>query len=264
MKSFNTIYYLLFVLLIMGAFASMAQNSYGLVILGSVAIAFGLLFFYQFLQTMIQPIPANRVTQLELFSLGLLSILFALRLFHIYIPYSEVFFSIAGLVLAFVYGRKMIGRYNLMKVKNVRFASIMLLYHLSILIFILALVAAPYFPELNGIIGMVAFVLLMVFLLWGLLSPSFLIEGSKHTVFGQVLAYKDRSVIILSLFAIISLYIGLTRIGFLPAMYSDDFPQAYFKLVSKAESGKEEPVNGKYKHQEFKDRYEAFLSKYVK
>ncbi len=45
MKSYNTLYYLLTVLLIMGAFASMAQNSYGMQIISVVCIAFGLTIF---------------------------------------------------------------------------------------------------------------------------------------------------------------------------------------------------------------------------
>ena len=40
MKKLNVIYLFLFILLVMGAFASMAQNSYGLKILGGVAFFF--------------------------------------------------------------------------------------------------------------------------------------------------------------------------------------------------------------------------------
>ena len=51
MKSYNTIFYLLFVLLIMGAFASMAQNNYGMKILAGVAVAFGIVFLIRFLES---------------------------------------------------------------------------------------------------------------------------------------------------------------------------------------------------------------------
>ena len=44
MKRDQTFFYFLFVLLVLGAFAAMAQNSYGLKILGAVAIVFGLIF----------------------------------------------------------------------------------------------------------------------------------------------------------------------------------------------------------------------------
>ncbi|MBA2746636.1 MAG: hypothetical protein H0U44_10455, partial [Flavisolibacter sp.] len=52
MKKFNTIYYLLFILLVMGAFASMAQNSYGLKIMGGVAFVFALVFLLEFISVL--------------------------------------------------------------------------------------------------------------------------------------------------------------------------------------------------------------------
>ena len=49
MKKNNPIYFLLFILLVMGAFASMAQNSYGLKLMGGVAFVFGLVFIVEFI-----------------------------------------------------------------------------------------------------------------------------------------------------------------------------------------------------------------------
>ncbi|HSF44363.1 MAG TPA: hypothetical protein VLA58_00080, partial [Chitinophagaceae bacterium] len=63
MKTYNTIYFLLFVLLIMGAFASMAQNSYGLKLLGVVGMLFGLLFLYQLIRFLMRPGKTDRLSQ---------------------------------------------------------------------------------------------------------------------------------------------------------------------------------------------------------
>jgi len=264
MKSYNTIYYLLFVLLIMGAFASMAQNSYGITLLGAVALSFGLLFLYQFFQTFKDVEKKNYFLQAELLSLFVISILFALRMFHVYIPFSELLFAIAGLVLIFVYVKKMLQRYGILASKNINAARLSLVYHLSLILFIFSLVAAPLLPQLYAYFGIAAFILLVGFLIAGLLVPNYLLDGSEFSVFKLVAGLKDRSMILLSLFFIISLYMGLTRIGVLPAMYSDEYPQAYFKLVNNAETGKEKPVKGKYKHQEFKVRYDDFVEKNVK
>jgi hypothetical protein len=261
MKSYNTIYYLLFVLLIVGAFASMAQNSYGLTLLGAVSVSFGLLFLYQFFKSFQQQERKDYLFQIELLALFVLSILFALRTFHVYFPFSEVLFAIAGLVLVYVYGKKMLQRYAGLKNKNVKLAQLSLAYHFSLILFIIALIAAPFLPQLYAYLGIAAFLLLVGFLIAGLLVPNYLLDGSEFSVFKLVASLKDRSMILLSLFFIISLYTGLTRIGVLPAMYSDEYPQAYFKLVNKAETGNEKPVNGKYKHQEFKERYEGFLER---
>jgi hypothetical protein len=54
---------------------------------------------------------------------------------------------------------------------------------------------------------------------------------------------------------------GLTKIGALPRMYSDEFQQAYFNLVDQAEAGNEKAVIGKFKHEEFKAQYDRFVKR---
>jgi hypothetical protein len=264
MKSYNTLYYLLFVLLIMGAFASMAQNSYGLRILGGVAIVFGLIFLYRFIKSIIKKGRKALVKQIELLSLTILAFLFALRIFHYYFPFIEMVFTTAGLILAFIYGRKMILHYQELGLKNSRLAIIIFIYYLSLFLFIITLVATPILPKYSSFIGAMAFILSIVFFIATFLSPKFLIDGADISVIHQVIGFRDNSIILLSLFFLMSLYIGFTRVGLLPAMYSDDFPQAYFNLVNKAESGEEKPVDGRYRHEEFKKRYDEFLHMSVK
>jgi len=261
MKSYNTIFYLLFVLLIMGAFASMAQNNYGMKILGGVAVAFGIVFLIRFLESFKDKSKKYLRTKAELLSLSILSFLFSFRIFHFYFPFLEILFTLAGLVLAFIYGSRMVERAKSLQFKNATLAIIIFIYYLSLLMFIITLVILPFLPQYTNYTGALAFVFLIGFIMAGMLSHQYLIDGSEVSVYKQVLGYKDNSVILLSLFFVISLYSGLTRINMLPSMYSDDFPQAYFKLVDEAESGKEKPVNGKFRHQEFKNRYDAFLQK---
>jgi hypothetical protein len=261
MKSYNTIFFLLFVLLIMGAFASMAQNTYGMRILGGVAVAFGLVFLYRFLESFRSKGDKFIKTKVELACLSVLSFLFALRIFHFYFPFLETAFALAGLILAFIYGRRMIRRSSALQSKNSTLAIIIFIYYLSLLLFIFTLVAVPFLPQYTNYTGALAFVLLIGFLMAGLMAHKYLIDGVEVSVFKKVMEYKDNSVILLSLFFIISLYMGLTKAGMLPSMYSDDFPQAYFRLVGQAESGQEKPVNGKYRHQEFKEKYDVFLVK---
>lgn len=263
MKSYNTIYYLLFVLLIMGAFASMAQNSYGLTLLGVVAVSFGLLFLYQFFKSLQQPERKGLLLPAELLSLFVLSILFAFRIFHFYFPFSELLLAIAGLVLIFVYAKKMFQRYTGLKTKNMKLARLSLLYHLSLILFILSLVLAPFLPQFYAYIGMAAFGLLAGFLMIGLSVPHYSLDGADVSGLKLVAGLRDRSMILLSLFFIFSIYMGLTRIGVLPAMYSDEYPQAYFKLVNKAETVNENRSDSKVNHQEFKEKYEDFIERNI-
>jgi hypothetical protein len=63
------------------------------------------------------------------------------------------------------------------------------------------------------------------------------------------------------LFLISSFYIVFTSTGILPKLYSDEYPQAYFELVNKAETGDEKAVSGRYKDEDFKKMYDDFLSR---
>lgn len=65
--------------------------------------------------------------------------------------------------------------------------------------------------------------------------------------------------VLLSLFVLFSAYMAFTKVNLIPKLYSDEFPQSYFELVNQAETGKEVPVNGKFKHELFKENYETFL-----
>ena len=93
MKSYNTIYYLLTVMLILGGFASMAQNDYGMLILSGVSIAFALIFLVQLIRTFSSGMVTDPSLRLEFFALFLLADLFALRIFSTLHSFLEWFFA---------------------------------------------------------------------------------------------------------------------------------------------------------------------------
>jgi len=66
----------------------------------------------------------------------------------------------------------------------------------------------------------------------------------------------------MTLFVLFTVYMGLTKFDILPKMYSDEYLQAYLELVKQAEGGAEKPVNGKYKHEEFKELYDQFVNRH--
>lgn len=131
----------------------------------------------------------------------------------------------------------------------------------SIIFYFIAMVTVPFMPILAEPAGGVAFALLIAFCLFSYLMKDLFVDGEKISAFKYVLNFKDRSIVLLALFVIFTAYMGLTKIGAIPKMYSDEFPQAYFELVNKAESGQEKAVEGKYKHEEFKEMYDRFISR---
>jgi hypothetical protein len=259
MKGYNTLYYLLFVLLIMGAFASMAQNSYGLKVLGGVAIAFGILFLIQFVNSITTKEKKDVYSSMELACLFILALIFALRVFYINLSYVEVIFGVTALILVLLYFRKMMSNFSFLNPKNNFLSVLILVFYLAIMLYFISLASITFLPKLSETAGILAFAFLIGFMLAGLLNRHFLIQGENMSAFKVVSRLKDNSILIIALFLLFTLYRGFTITKILPKVYSDELPQTYFELINKAESGKENTVNGKYKYQEFKEQYDQFI-----
>ncbi len=259
MKKYIGVYYLLFILLVMGAFASMAQNNYGLKIMGGVAFVFALFFMAEFISAIRKKDGKDMFELTELVCLFLISFIFGLRVFYIHFPYVEWLFVGAGILMVLLYLRKMILRFRQFRHKNILLAIFVLVFHLSIILFLISLAIIPFAPKLAEALGTGAFILLLSFIVAGLFRQHFLVEGENVAAFKTVTHFRDHSVIIITVFVLFALYTGFNRIGILPGIYSDEFPKAYFELVDKAATRKEKPVNGRYKYDEFMEKYQLFL-----
>jgi len=264
MKSYNTVYYLLTVLLIMGGFASMAQNSYGLPIISAVCITFGIMFFVQFIQSLKSDAPNKQEQAIEFAALFVLAFIFTLRTMQIYFPFIEWLFAAAALTLALNYLTRLQHWFRLISPKDKTLAMLILFAYLSIILFCIAMVEITFKPRIARWTGALALLLVIIFLLGGLLKRHFLWDGENRSAFSIIARFKDRIYLLLSLFIIFSLYFGLSSANILPKLYSDKFPQAYFQLVNDAESGKEQPINGEFKYQVFKKSYDRFVERNLK
>jgi hypothetical protein len=161
----------------------------------------------------------------------------------------------------YVYLRKMILEFQHLKPRNTLLALTVSGFYLSIVLFLVSMIAAPFFQSFSFLTGGLAFAVLISFLAVGFFARNILIEGEKTSAFRIVTHTRDCTIIVITLFFLFSLYTGLTGIGAFPRIYSDEYPQAYLNLVNKAESGNETPVNGSYRHQEFKQKYDEFVKR---
>jgi hypothetical protein len=259
MNKYNPIFYLLFILLVMGAFAAMAQNNYGLIIMGGVAFVFGIVFLIRLVSALVEEGKKDIYALMELSCLFLLSFIFGLRVFYIHFPYVEILFSAAGTLLAIIYLRKMINSYHQMKDKNKSLAMLVVVFHLTIIFFLFSLVILPFLPLISEVTGAGALILLMVFIVTAVSQKRFFIDGQYNSAFNVVTTFKDHSIVIISLFLLFSMYFGFNKMGLLPGIYSEEYPKAYFELVNNSVLKKEKADNGKYKHEEFKDKYDQLL-----
>ena len=261
MKKLNVIYLFLFILLVMGAFASMAQNSYGLKILGGVAFVFAILFIAEFITALRRKENEDVIAIIEPLCLFILSFIFGLRVFYIHFDYVEILFAAAAIILAIIYLRKMVFRSRNFQAKNKLLALLIIIFHLSIVLFLISLALAPFFPVIAEVIGVGSFALLLIFIIAGLSKKNLLVEGELLSAFQVVRQYKGHSVILITLIVMFSFYLGFNKLGILPGIYSDEYPRAYFELVDKATTGKEKAVDGKYRYEEFMEKYKQFVKK---
>jgi hypothetical protein len=264
MKSYNTLYYLLTVLLIMGAFASMAQNSYGMQIISVVSMAFGLIFLILFIHQLNNKKGNHALSLLEYLSLFLLALIFTFRSFQVYFPYIEWLFVISGMAIAGIYTAKAIHHFQTCRRKNLTLATLVMVAYLSISFFSLAMVLFAFNPSFARYLGFLALLLIAGFLIGGIFYSRLLLGIEKTSVFKLIAGFRDRFYLLLTLFILLTLYVGLTGAGVLPKLYSDNYPQAYYKLVNEAESGNEKPVDGRYQYENFKTAYDQFVEKNIK
>lgn len=259
MKKYNPIYYLLFILLVMGTFASMAQNSYGLKIMGGVALAFGLIFLLEFINALKKKETKDGYALAELAAMIVFSAIFGCRVFNIHFPFIEWLFAAAGAWLVFFYIRKLFIRYKRLVFRNRRLAWLGVIFHMGIILFLVSLIMIPFAEQKAEWVGMAAFALLLVFIIGAFVKRDDLVDGNIVTTMKMVTGYRDHSIVLASLFLLFSLFVAFNKTGLVPGIYSDEFPKAYFELVDKASSRKEKPVEGKYKYEEFMDQYQQFL-----
>jgi hypothetical protein len=261
MRQSNAIYYLLFVLLVMGAFASMAQNDYGQQILAGVAITFCLLFAGQAI-VLIRSDKLNLLSVVERTCLGILAAILAMRIFYVRFAFVEWVFATAGILLILTYVIRMKNTFGKVGAGNAMLGWITFVFQASIVAYVLSMTITPLAPALSEPIGIVAFLLVITFAGLNVMKGDFLVEGEKVTPIQFIGRMGDQSIHIMILFLLFTAYMGLTRIKLIPKMYSDEFPSAYFQLVKKAEVGEDAAVNNRYKHEEFKALYDRFVDRH--
>jgi hypothetical protein len=237
----------------------MAQNSYGLKIMGGVAFAFGLLFLFEFITAAGQKEKKDVYALAELVAMIIFSVIFGCRVFNIHFPFIEWVFAAAGAWLGFFYIRKLFIRYQRLVFSNRRLAWLGVIFHLSIILFLVSLIMIPFASQKAEWFGIAAFALLLVFIIGSVVKRNDLVDGNKVTAMQMVTGYRDHSIVLASLFMLFSLFAAFNKAGLVPGIYSDEFPRAYFELIDKATSGKEKPVDGKYKFEKFMEKYQKFL-----
>jgi len=262
MKRVTALYYLLFFLLIMGAFASMAQNNYGIKMLGAVSVAFGVLFAMQLITQLGKDEHRDGYLVIELICLIVLSAIFALRIFYVRFPYIDWLFMLAAGILCVLYVRKMVLSYRALYWKSRPLAISMLAFYGSIALFLVSILFMNDAARLSRWAGIAGLLLVVLLALLGFFTKRRMVEGENMTGFARVYRTRENSILIISILFLFSLYSNLTRSGALPGIYSDEYPQAYYEMIKKDNTSQGAAANAT-KTIEFKEKYNDFVKRNI-
>ncbi|MEQ8302830.1 MAG: hypothetical protein RIB47_05520 [Cyclobacteriaceae bacterium] len=249
------LYYFLILLLVMGAFASMALNSYGTVLMSYVMLGFAGLFLFELFFILPRE---GEMTSLYKTSLGVeLFVLSAICALYFMQGISHTFSLSSGLLFTLFTVLLAINCFHMIRAwKQVRNAPVkvrlsILLYFSALLLFI-----ASNFLEasLFVICTVLGFVSIVFFAFYGWWKGRVIINGVENSAMRKVVQFRNKSGIQLIVLALAAAYALLNSIQVLPPLYVGSLPNGYSKVV---QQWQEDRSNVKPK--EFEEAYRKFL-----
>jgi hypothetical protein len=253
-------------LVLLGLFSIMAQNSYGFTLIGVSCFGLAALYLSQITGKLTEDFQGSEkgslLTISELFLLALITALFGFRAFYIRIPYADIIFMMLCSLLLIVY--TLIFRQIFMPVK---IASPLLsrdtgFFYASVLIFLSAMVARILNPFLSSILGSLGLIASLPFLISLLRNKKYSYSGRSVTMFQFIIGSRHKAGMLFLFFIFSAVYVGLSTLHLVPTIGNTDKPPAYIELINQAETGREKPVNGGYKHEIFKEAMDKFLARH--
>jgi len=240
----------------MGAFASMAQNNYGLKVISWSCYLFSSIFL---LELVVGSKNMSLLQRIEQVVMSILVALFGLRAAYIHFPYVEWVVLGAASLLVVIYGRIGISYQREIGATNKFMSRIIGVYYLSVMAFLISVLIRPINATISQAMGGVGGLFMGLVVLSVLFRKRQLVNGEETNVLSYVRGRADHSSMLLTGFFLISIYVGLNFINVLPTLYTNEVPQAYIELVNQAETGKEKAVDGRYQHDGYKEEWEKFL-----
>lgn len=222
MKRYATIYYLLFVLLVMGAFASMAQNAYGLKICGMACLGFALTFLHElfFSPRKDGQQKANFwMGSIELVSLIIIALIFLFRSLAIDFPYSELILTISLAVLLSVFVYQAIVQLKIALNQQILLVYVLAFYYGAVLFFILSFLFGIFLPIVATSLAIGAVLLVAVYVGLILFFKEFRTSDEDISIWQYTGQMKNKSVIVLIACLLISGYSLLFSAGILPSFF---------------------------------------------
>lgn len=241
----------------------MAQNDYGMQIMGYICVTFALSFsssLFKIIRYQGFSIK-TALTIIELFSLIVISVIFSFRVFFIRFPFIEIVFALAGLAIMVRFSFLVVNIAKTTWHENRLLCVYSTFFYISIIFYTSSMVIVIINPDLSEPLGSLGFGFLLLYLGGGLYYRNLFYEGEKYSALNYLNRFSTKSILMMAVYVLFTMYMGMTKFDLIPKLYSSEYPQAYIKLVNDAESGKEKPVDGEFKHEKFKDKYDQFVER---
>ncbi len=173
-------------IILVGLFATMAQNGYGFTLIGTACFGLSLLFIAQGFWKPVEDFSHLEQKDVlgisELFLLGLLLLLFGMRAFYVRPPYIDfIFILICGLLMA-TYFFIASGIFSDAKKENPALARNVVFFYLSILLFLLSLGIRIISPSWSAVIGGIGALVSIPFLIFPDTIPKYDYSGTSSHV----------------------------------------------------------------------------------
>ena len=218
-------HYLLFLLIIFGGFASMAQNNYGLTLISGACIFFAVSMLIE----LVQKIKLFRLSKIvELVGLIILFILFGLRAAYIHFLHVEWLLVIASVMLIIIYVIYGLNKIKQLGSDNNRIRNLILSYYSSLILFTMSIIVSMIIPSFAEPLGALATGFLGLFILGLYLSKTQIINGVEVKTTDYLRKQASHSILLMTGYLLISLYSGLHMVGILPSLYTNTLPPGLY------------------------------------
>lgn len=253
-------------LILAGLFAMMAQNGYGFTVMGLACFGLALLYLIQISWKLLNDFSGLEKKDIfaisELLLLASLLLLFGCRAFYIRLPYIDLIFTMLCGLLIVVYFFIASGIFTVAKKENSGFARNVIFFYSSILLFLLSLGTRIINPSWSSVIGGLGILASIPFLISLIPHRQYDHSGKAMSLFQFIVASRNKAGLLFLFFIFSGIFISLSNFKVIPTIENAEKPRTYIELINQAESRNEKPVNGKYKHEIYKDAMDKFLDRH--
>ncbi|HTE32043.1 MAG TPA: hypothetical protein VK666_16795 [Chryseolinea sp.] len=256
------LYYVLMLLLVMGAFASMALNAYGITLMSYVMLGFCLLFGYELAVLLPRRESMESIKKpwmgVELAALALICLVYFLKALTIQIPQeSNIVFLLSFLLMAvniyFFYRAWTLAKHSPMGLKLA-----LVLYFLALF---MAWLAVGFFTFENT--AGIPFTVLAILAIAGFAimvwKKKVIVNGEETNGLKLVGKLENKSTLQLVLLMLVVIYYSLSSLNILSPLYFGSLPNGYYKVVQ-MKNNKSGSTEKGTDPTAFEEAYKAFIS----